>query len=75
MAGLLAMNRSFGKKAVLVFWALGFCGAVLFSCGLIFVMIEAKEGGGDDVLAGLAAVGIYCAWECFKRFKARLNSN
>src|SRR5690349_14957494 len=31
-----SMKRSFGKRAALVFWAVGSCGAVLFSCGLTF---------------------------------------
>jgi len=67
------MKRSFGKKATLALWAVGFCGAVLFSCGLIFVMIEARRGSRE--FAGMVAVGLYCAWECFKGFKAKLNSN
>ena len=67
------MKRWFGKRAALVFWAVGSSGAVLFSCGLIFIMIQVKKVNSGVLL--LVALGIFAAWEGFKMFKTERNSN
>jgi hypothetical protein len=67
------MKRWFGKRAALVFWAVGSSGAVLFSCSLILIMIQTRKVNSGAF--SLVAVGIFAAWEGFKMFKAERNSN
>jgi hypothetical protein len=67
------VKRSFGKRVALIFWFIGSCGAVLFSCwwlGAIIYMRKAPFGA----LAGVA-IGVRGAWEGFKMFKTERNSN
>lgn len=67
------MKRSFGKRVALVFWAVGSCGAVLFSCWWIFVIIYTRKVNVGAL--EMVALGIFCAWQGFKIFKKERNSN
>jgi hypothetical protein len=67
------MKRSFSRIAALVFWFVGSCGAVLFSCWWIGAIIYTRKAP-FGALAALA-IGIFGAWEGFKMFKAERNSN
>jgi threonine/homoserine/homoserine lactone efflux protein len=71
------MKRSFGKRAALVFWAVGSCGAVLFSCFMIFVVIQiiVQTRKVSSVALAMFAGGIFLAWEGFKIFKTERKSN
>jgi len=67
------MKRSFSKRAAVVFWFVGSCGAVLWACWWLFAIIYIKK-----ISFGLLAIvgfGIAAAWEGFKMFKAERNSN
>jgi hypothetical protein len=67
------MKRSFSKRAVIVFWFVGSCGAVLFSCWWTFAMIYTRKAPFGALL--MVALGIYGAWQGFKMFRAERNSN
>jgi hypothetical protein len=67
------MKRSFGKRVALVFWAVGSCGAVLFTCWWIGAIIYTRKV--NFALLSIVALGIVAAWGGFKMFKAERNSN
>jgi hypothetical protein len=67
------MKRSFSKTLALVFWFVGSCGAVLFSCALTCAMIYTRKVRFGVLM--LTALGIFGAWEGFKMFKSERNSN
>jgi hypothetical protein len=67
------MKRTFRKRAALAFWAVGSCGAVLFSCWWIGAMIYTRKTPFGAL--AIMAVGIVAAWEGFKMFRAERNSN
>jgi apolipoprotein N-acyltransferase len=67
------MKRSFSKRVALLFWFIGSCGAVLFSCWWIFVMFYTRKI--DFAVLTMLALGIVAAWEGFKMFRAERNSN
>ncbi|MCU1269594.1 MAG: hypothetical protein JWN74_888 [Acidobacteriaceae bacterium] len=67
------MKRSLSKRAALVFWFVGSCGAVLFSCWCIFGMIYTRKINFAVLM--MLALGIMAAWEGFKMFRIERNSN
>ena len=67
------MKRSFVKSVALVFWAVGSCGAVLFSCWWTFAIIYTRKAPFGAL--AMVALGILGAWEGFKMFKAERHSN
>jgi hypothetical protein len=71
--GIVGMKRSFGKRVALIFWAVGSCGAVLFSCGWTFATIYTRKAPFGAL--AMVALGIFGAREGFKMFKAERNSN
>lgn len=67
------MKRSFGKRAALVLWFVGSCGAVLFSCWWALVMLYARRVTLSLLI--LLALGVIAAWQGFKIFTEERNSN
>ncbi len=67
------MKRSLSKRVALALWFVGSCGAVLFSCWWIFAMIYTKKVNLSVLM--MLALGIVCAWEGFKMFRAERNSS
>ena len=68
-----SMKHSFSKTMALIFWFVGSCGAVLFSCFWTFAMIYTRKAPFGAVM--LVGLGIFGAWEGFKMFKAERNPN
>ncbi len=72
------MKRSLSKRASLILWFAGSCGAVLWTvlwtCFGIFNFIY-KRPTRPVVIILFIAVGIWAAREGFKTFKAERNSN
>ena len=65
------MKRSFGKKAAIVFWFVGSCGATLFGCWWIFAMIQTRKVNLG--VLSLVAIGLLGAWEGFKMFREEMH--
>jgi hypothetical protein len=68
-----SMKRSFKKKAALAFWAVGSCGAVLFTCWWIAAIIYTRKV--NLALLSIVGLGVVAAWEGFKMFRDERNSN
>ena len=71
------MKRSFGKITVLVLWAIGSFGAVLFTCWWAIVMVYAMVHARKFSSLALAnvALGIFAAWKGFQYFNEERKSN
>jgi hypothetical protein len=67
------MKRSFGKRVALVSWAVGSCGAVLFSFWWIFAIVYTRRLSFAAVV--MVALGIFGAREGFKIFRTERNSD
>jgi hypothetical protein len=67
-----SMKRSLGKKMTLMGWAIGSCGAVLFSCWWIGAIIYTRKVNFG--LLSIVALGIVAALEGFKMFRSERNS-
>jgi hypothetical protein len=67
------MKPSFSEKMALVGWAVGFAGAVLFTCFVIFgVCLTHRFSLG---VAFVLVAGLWASWEGFKMFRSEGNSN
>jgi CHASE2 domain-containing sensor protein len=70
---LPAMKRSFRKISVLVLWAIGSFGAVLFTCWWAFVMVYARKF--SPFAFANVALGIFAAWKGLQYFNEERKSN
>jgi hypothetical protein len=68
-----SMKRSLGKTAALVFWFVGPCGAVLFSCWWMFAMVYTRKANLGTL--SLLALGVAGAWHGFKMFRTERSSS
>jgi CHASE2 domain-containing sensor protein len=67
------MKRSLRKMVVLVLWAIGSFGAVLFTCWWAFVMVYARKF--SSLALANVALGIFAAWKGFQYFNEERKSN
>jgi hypothetical protein len=67
------VKRSFGKTAEITFWFVGSCGAILFSCWLVFAMFYTRKVNPGVLM--MLAIGIFGAWEGFKMFRTERNNS
>jgi hypothetical protein len=66
------MKRSLGKRMALTGWAIGSCGAVLFSCWWIGAIIYTRKAPFGAL--AMVALGSVAAWEGFKMFRSERHS-